>query len=461
MFRFYIFFIIILLSSCAGKINPNIPKLKLPSKKIVSYKLKINWWKAYNDKNLDNLIKFALKNNEDLKLATVKIEEAQNYVFLRKAERFPEFNINSSFTRYKTSEEFYPFTGGKTSNDLNISLNASYEVDLWNKLKNKEKYSIEMLLSEKANREIIKISLISAIIQNYFSYISISKRINIAKKILQKYKEILNYRKIQLKHGLIDEIEIKKIEAQLNPINVLISNLKEERTKVLSSLSLLLGRNPYEIFSEKLKFSSVLPKPLKIPSFIPSKLLSNRPDIIKAEKILKASEINVAIAKSLYFPNIFLTAKGGVESPQFYTLIRNSAKFWDFGTIINQTLIDFGRRKQKIKIAKIKQKEALINYIKTVKIAFNEVYEGFQRYKLSKEAVMNQKLTIKNLKNILKISKIKFEKGATDLLPVLYSQLNILKAEYNLIQLENIALTDQIFLFKALGGGYDFYTQPF
>lgn len=455
--------IIILLIILAGcSFTPELKKtdLQLPSSfrpEALSlppsdHSLQPQWWKQFNDPVLDKLIEIALKDNDDLLIAASRMEQAGAILGMSSADLYPLLTAGGLFSRARASEEIH--NGGGTANTFTLSAAVSYEIDLWGKLRSKKKADLSRLLATKAARDSLEISIISQVASTYFNLISIEKQLRTAEEIMLRLKEIYEFREKQFKHGLIDELTLEQSRAEYESTRLLVETLKAERENIKSSLAVLLGKSPKEIFESDIELAQELPAQVSVPSMLPSELLQRRPDIIQAEENLKAANFEIAVARANYFPSIRLTGSSGLQSNELSNLIQSSASFWNLGAIAAGTILDFGRTKNIVMLRKAQKKEALLQYVKTVRTAFKEVYDSLINLEQSIKRLEVQKEQFRSLEKVIYLAEKKYERGLVDYLSVLDSQRNYLSARLNLVRVETEVINNYIFLYKALGGGW-------
>ena len=448
-----LFFVILIFNSCSFAPKYERPNIPIPEDNISkeNYRFNFKWWKKY--KNLNLLIEKALKNNEDIKLAVAKIEEAEAFYRLSLSNLYPSIYAQLEASRYKTSDEASIYKKGIQENRFLLSASISYEADLWEKLRNATKAKLSQLLSEKYNQITIKISLISSICKNYIDLCAINQELKIAEKTKDTYFAIYNYRLKQYKNGLIDELTVNQAKAEYEATKVLIQQLKEKRSILQSTILLLTGVTPKKLFkySKQIGLNWKLPEDIPIPPFLPSKVLENRPDIKRAEELLKAANYNIGVARAYFFPKITLTGLLGLESKELHNLIESNAKEWSIAGNLSQVIFDFGRIKSRVKIAEAQKKEALINYVKTVKVAFKEVYDSLNRIKFAKNKLAAEEEYLDSIKKVLYIANKKYNIGLVDYLTVLDAQRHYLSAMLDVVKFKAELLKDKILFYKSLG----------
>lgn len=447
--------LIFLLSACSFAPKCPTPNFKLPKAKKTSLNTNLkltNWWKGFNDKKLDDLIDFSLKNNDNLLIAYEKINEARAKYSLFSSSLYPSINAQVGATKTKSSGEM-GYGDGEIVNDFKLLGNLSYNLDLFGKIRNQKKAQLELLLAQKSYADAVKINLISEVAITYFKICAINKEIKIANKIVKDSLALYNYKRLKYKNGLIDELSLRRDKIDIDLSKLDVEEIKKRKNILENRLSLLLGKEPRDIFNAQYN-STKLPRPLKIPPFLPSKIIEKRPDIIEAQRQLKAANLEVGVAKAAYFPDIYLTGILGFESQELANLFRSSAGFWQIGAGASVPIFDFGRIKANIKIATSRQRQALFSYIFTVKNAFKEIHEIMGNLSSIKRQIKIQKNQVKNYRNILHITRKQYQNGLVDYAKVIYAKKDYESSLINLIDLKAAYLGQEVLLYKALGGGW-------
>ncbi len=460
--KYRIFFIIslfLLIEGCSFAPKFSKPKMELPKKFdsnafIDAQYSNVRWWMQFKDKTLDGLVSQALQNNDDLKLALARIEEAKAYLGLQKANLFPNVSLSFSAQRQKINSQISPKGQAETANSYIFSSSAAYEIDLWGKLRNKKKASLASLLSQEAAKNTVKITLISNVISTYFKLISINKQLEIAEGVEKAYRASYKYRQKQYKFGQIDRLILLRSKSQYENARILVESLKNMKTITKSALFVMIGQSPKNIFSHNISIKDSLPKPIKIPKALPSSLLKNRPDIIYALNQIKAKNAVIGAAKADYFPSISLTGLLGFQSRELSNLIKHSAGYFGVSGASGMDILDFGRVGSNVDIAEAQKRKAVIQYKKTVRAAFKEVYDALNNLKCDYKKLKFKKNQVKTLKESLKVSKKLFTGGVVDYLNVLDAQMEYLNAQLELENYKAAILNDEVYLYKALGIGW-------
>lgn len=445
--------IALLVASCSFSPKYVRPNINLPQSNRLDNKSNpfTQWWKGYDDEKLNQLVEYGLKNNDNLLIAYEKINEAKAAFNLAKVNLYPNISATGNASRAKVSEDVSPSGKSYTTNNFSISGGLSFEIDLFGKLKNQKKAQLALLLSQKSYADVVRIKLISDIITNYFEICAIDKQIEIEKEIIKRYEESHSYREKQYKNGLVNELIVQQEKATLDGAKLNLEVLKENRNLIENVLSILLGKSPSEIFGNSYTVCEKIPNPISLPAFIPSEIVEKRPDIVQAEEQLIAANFAIGVAKAAYFPSISLTGALGLQSTDLTNLFQSSANFWNIGGSITAPIFDFGRIKANVKIADSKQKQALLNYVLTVKNAFKEIYDAFISLESIQKQIEIQKNQIQNFQRILEIAEKQYNNGIIDYINVIDAKRNLEKTYISFVNLKKEYLKQQVFLYKAMG----------
>lgn len=451
MNKAYILLIILTLFGCSFAPKHVKPEIQLPviEDNKTAKNLSEKWWKGYNDKTLEMLIDEALKNNDDIQIAVRRVLEYGAIFNLSERELFPRIDSKGGILRGKNSENIPPYYSA-TENQFSLSMGISYEIDFWGKLRNQKLAYYSSLLGKKYAYQIIHQTVVFEVIKNYLQIAATEQQKLYAENILDNLKETLSLRKIQYKHGIISDIVLEQTDAQINEVLLNIEMLKKNKKLIENNLSYILGKNPKEIFI----FSTASLNPLNAisqPPFIPSDVLSKRPDIKKAEELLKAANFQIGVAKAQYFPNISLTGNFGFQSSDLSNLFSGSSDFWNIGGSLTAPIFNFGRINANVKITDERQKQALLNYIKTVKNAFREIHDILINLDSIQKSITLKKQHTKNYTKIYENASKKYEKGLVDYINVIDANRQLLLSEQSMVELKKEFAVYQAQFFKALG----------
>ncbi len=465
MMKFWpILILSLILWQCSSKVMVETPSLALPQS-INSTSLKSNikdrevllpekFWTAYEDPLLNELVESALKNNEDMLIAEARIEQAREMVKFVWAERFPFLGYGVSINRQRTSEQALNPRPGLTYTTYQLNLNVQYELDLFGRLSSSELASIHRYNATLWQKEALKLTLVSLVMNTYFELISKERQIEIAKEQVKTLWGIYEQRKMEYELGLRDNQAMLQAKAELEGYQQTVEGLNQERGLLANLLALLSGKSPEEMFLSRIKTSPTYPKPLQLPALLSSEVLERRPDLKASMEELRATAYEVAQAKADYFPRINLTGNLGYQSVELANLFKGGATFWNLAGLLAGPILDFGKRESQVKMREAKQREALLNYVKTVRTAFKEVYDALIQLEILEKRMAELKRRIATLKELLEVVEARYQLGLVRYLEVLDAQRAYLSAQLDLEKLRSDFFKAQVYFIKAIGGGF-------
>ncbi|MDD3596274.1 efflux transporter outer membrane subunit [Sulfuricurvum sp.] len=448
---------ILLISGCSLTPNLEMKSPELPTELIKSEtnsSIDASWWNAYNDSLLNALIEEAIENNDDYKIAVSKLSEAEALLGLNESERYPSVSGGTSINRQKTSQEANQIAGQNIYDTYQVSASVKYEMDLWGKLKGLRDAAYSQYHATAADRDTVRLSLIANVAETYINLVAINQHLFLLEEKIKLYQDEFSYRRQQYRFGAIDFMTLEQARVQVIETKLLLEQYKESKELSENALALLIGRTPKSMIDKGFIVKKDFPKPLNIPTFLPSEILQQRPDIRSAEEHLRAINFNIGVARAAYFPSISLTGNIGVESSQLGNLFQNSANFWGIGPSVSVPIFDFGRIDKQIKNVEAQKETSEIVYAKTVKNAFNEIYDSLKKIEATQKKFDFQEEVLIANRKVAEFSNIRYSEGYVDYLNVIDAKNKLLSAEQNKIDLQAKMIINQITLYKALGGGW-------
>jgi len=406
--------------------------------------INLQWWKFFEDPDLDTLVNHALVFNKDVLMAASRIEQSRAILGMTKADQWPRFNVNGGAS--------YGQSGGTSSNKLSAGVGMSWEIVFWGRYRAAAEGSKAELASTEYGFRSIQMSLISSVAQSYYLILDLENRLDISKKTLGSRDSALIIIEARYKGGIVPEIDLN--QAQINQAIAAGSVPFYERQLALAknSLAVLLGERPMEIIPITKKLDSV-ELLVDIPAGIPSTLLLRRPDIMASREAYHAQfkQINVAVAQR--FPSISITGMFGGASNALGSFTA-SGLAWNAGTNLLGPLFEFGKNKRRVDMQRAKAKEALYSYENVVNQSFREVEDALVTIKTLKEEI-NARITQQTAAmNAERLSKLRYDKGAASYLEVLDNQRSSFEAQLGLSKTKRELLSSYLNLYKALGGGW-------
>jgi multidrug efflux system outer membrane protein len=411
------------------------------------------WWEVFGDEELQRLIRTALENNQDLKIAAARVEEARGLYRTKKGDQFPEINFGTAGTQtFTTQPEVGEETNAGTINRTFVAIggNLSYEADLWGKYRRGTEAARADLFAQEEFRQTVIMTLISDVARNYFEMRSLDLEREISANTAGARRKLLHLTRQRLKAGVISLLDVRQAEAELAVAETQIPRLEREIALKENQISLLLGWNPQPIARGKALTEQYLPpdKPLDLPSV----LLERRPDIREAEQQLIAANARIGEAKALFFPQVNLNSfLGGL-------FLTGATGGWSgvasLGGSLFQFLFDGGKRKGNLQAVRARFEEAVLRYQKVIQQSLREVSDALISIKKFSEERQSQERLVRAARDGYRLSNARYEGGVSSYLEVLDAQRILFRSELQLVQVRRDQLIAVVQLYRALGGGW-------
>ncbi len=415
------------------------------------------WWEVFQDEQLQELIRTALQQNYDVRIAAARILQAQAQLGVTRANQFPTITGGGQASRQRTQESFFgpsaPIFPPFQSNTYELSGSFSWELDFWGKFRRAtEAAQADLLASQWAREEVIS-TLVSNVAAAYFQLRELDLELEITRRTLAARQDSLKLTQRLLEHGATSLLDVRQAEQLVFTAAEEIPALERQVEQEENFISILLGNNPGPIpRGRKLTDQPHAPE---VPAGLPSSLLERRPDIRQAEENLIAANARIGVAKAAFFPQITLTATGGVQTFAIENLFTGPAGFWSFAGALLQPIFEGGRIRAGVKRAKAQQEEALLTYKQTIQGAFRDVSDALIAYRKNREFRIQQEYLTESAKDAARLSDMRYRGGVTSYLEVLTNDTNYFSAELGLAQAQLNELLALVQLYKALGGGWE------
>ncbi|OYY95866.1 MAG: hypothetical protein B7Y41_00855 [Hydrogenophilales bacterium 28-61-23] len=417
-----------------------------------------DWWKAYNDPMLNQLIGEALEHNRDLKLAAARIEEMRANLGLADADRYPSLQVAADAGRSRVSSKGSMPVTTPTNNKFKLNLLAAWELDIWGRYREASKAARAELLATEYGRAAVHSSLIGAVVQNYFALTALDANIKLAQDTLVNRKEAVALQRVRFEGGVASELVLRQAEAERASVEINLAQLARQIRQQELALAVLLGREPRAIMQTSTGRGASLDTialPPAVPAGLPSDLLLRRPDLRQAEQKLLSAQARIREAGAAIYPNLALTANLGTESKALSDLFSGPAGIWGIGVGLSQTLFNAGRTEAAVKAAGARQDQALIAYEQALQAAFKEVLDALVVHREARETGSAEAGRIVALRRAAELADLRYRSGVSNYLEALDANRALLQAEQGGIEARRAQLAATADLFKALGGGWE------
>jgi multidrug efflux system outer membrane protein len=408
----------------------------------------MKWWTVLQDETLQALIKEALANNYDMRIAATRILQASANLGITRANQFPTVNGSFSIVNQQSTPLF---TGSPTIDTAGLQLN--YIVDFWGQFRRATEAARAVLLSTYYGKDLVQTTLISLVAQNYFLLRQYDAQLIYSKETVAADNDILRLNTIKYKGGDAAITDVYQAQVLVQQAEAEVISLTQLIAQTENNISLLLGRNPSDIpRGQTLVDQAHLPS---VPAGLPSTILQRRPDVRRDEELLVAANANVGVAKAAFFPQIALTGEFGAASTAISSFLAGPATFWAVGGQITQPIFQGGRIRAGYHLAWAQRDEAELTYKKTVLTAFGDVSNSLVGYNDSRLFRMKVQEEADTYRETARLATVRYQGGVTSFLEVLVTQQDYFTAELNVAQAYFAEMQNYVQLYQALGGGWD------
>lgn len=409
------------------------------------------WWEVFQDLQLQELIRTALQNNYDVRIAAARIMEARAQLGITRADQLPTIDAGAGTQNLRIPRnKLFPET--ETSYGQ-VNASFAWNLDFWGKYRRAtEAARANLLATEWARRAVIN-TLVSDVAAGYFQLRADDLQLEISKRTLATREESLQLTKTRADGGAGTMLDVRQSEQLVAVAAETIPDLERQIQQEENFISTLVGNNPGPIArGMKLTEQPHLPE---VPPGIPSRLLERRPDIRQAEAELIAANAQIGVARAAYFPDIALTANSGFLSSALTSLFTGPAGFWTFGGSLAQPIFAGGRITSGVRLSEARKQEMVLTYQKTIQQAFRGVSDSLVGYQKSHEFRQHQQELLVAAKDAARLSEVRYGGGATDYLEVLTNETNAFNAELGLTRTQLNELLNLVDIYRNLGGGWD------
>jgi outer membrane protein, multidrug efflux system len=451
---------VLLLALCACKVGPNYkrPALNVPDQYREAPNLttqqpagdqfgEMKWWAVFQDEALQALIKEALANNYDLRVAATRVLQANANLGITRANQFPQVNGSFGITNERNSF----FLNNPTFDIATLSL--SYIVDFWGQYRRATESARATLLATQYGQQVVQTTLISSVASNYFLLRQYDAQLVYSRDTVKADQEILKLNEIKFHGGESAITDVYQAQTLVEQAEAEVITLQQGIAQTENNISILLGRNPGDIA----RGLSLVDQPHlpEVPPGLPSALLQRRPDVRRAEENLVAANANVGVAKAAFFPQISLTGIFGAQSTAITSFLQGPATIWSLGGQAVQPIFQGGRIRSNYRLAWAQRDESELIYKQTVLQAFGDVSNSLVGYNQSRQYRMKIEEQTHTYKQMADLAEVRFKGGVTSFLEVQYYQQQYFTSALNLAQAWYTELQNYVQLYQSLGGGWE------
>jgi multidrug efflux system outer membrane protein len=407
------------------------------------------WWQVFEDPQLQELIRTALKQNYDLLLATERINAARAQVTVTRSSLFPQVQGDGTFQGGKegTFQTKYNF--------LSLTADAAFQLDFFGKLRRATQAARAQLLATQDAQQTVILTLVSDVASDYFALLQLDLQLQITHDTIKTQEDSVKLNNLRVQHGVATKLDVLQAQQVLDSANATVPDLERQIAQEENAISILLGNYPQAVPRGHPLVEQPLPP--EVPPGLPSSLLERRPDIREAEQILVAANAEIGVAKAQFFPQISLTGSGGGafgRSSAFSGLMSSQVGIWSYGAQVSQPIFTGGALRGNLRLAESQHQQALIAYRQAIQQAFGDVSDGLIAYQKFHQVRVREEDSVADLQESVRLSNMRYKGGTTTYLEVLDGQRSLFTEELTLAQARGTEYQSLVQLYRALGGGW-------
>jgi len=415
------------------------------------------WWTQFGDENLDNLVAIGLNNNYDLMAALARLDAAVARARIVGADLSPQIDGSFAASRRKQNFAGLPFSGGTgdaastTSNSFGVSLNLSWEIDLWGRLRAAKSAALADLELSMADLEGFRLSLAGQIVKAWFASVEAREQLALAEATYENYRLTFDQIRNRYERGLRSSLELRLAESNAANAQSLVYLWQNRLQQSNRQLETLIGRYP----SDTVRVSKTLvPIEDHVPAGIPADIIHRRPDLVAAERRLAASRARLEESKSALYPRISLTASGGRSSEDLDNLLDGDYTVWGLAGNLVQPIFQGGRLRAGVDLARAREDEAVAQYAQQVLKAYAEVesYLHAELFLFRQEKALQ--ISASQAFSARDLAEERYASGLANYIALLEAQRRAFSAQSQLLSVRRQRNDTRVDLYLSLGGGF-------
>jgi multidrug efflux system outer membrane protein len=407
------------------------------------------WWKAFDDARLDDVVSRADRNSTSIQLAAARLAESRALLRATDADRAPQVGVGVAASRATLA----PGLGapGQALTNLSVGPSVSYEPDLFGRLATASRAAELDAQSREALLQSTRLLVQSDAAQAYFELRALDEEIGLVRQTVSAYRETLRLTELRSRAGDVGELDLARVRAEAASTESQGIALDRHRAEVEHALAVLVGEPASTFRIEPLAWSGLPPQ---VPAGIPSTVLARRPDVSAAQRAMLAAEARVGVARKAWFPDVSLTASGGFASTNLADVLKWSARSWGIGALLSLPVFDGGRRVAGVEIANAQWDAAAASYREQVLTAFKDVEDQLSALRLLRQQADSQAVAVDASVRATVLSNARYRNGYVSQLELLDARRSELSNRREALQVRAAQYRATVGLIRALGGGW-------
>ncbi len=450
--------LILMAAALAGcKLGPNYQRPPLETPEAFAEQIdqgaalaNLAWYQIFDDPRLVELVNAALVENRELAIATARRDEVRARLGYTRADLYPRLDGLAGAGRGNLQEQILPGSG--TADDFVLAAQASWEIDLFGRIRRANEAARADLLASEAARQAVVTAVIADVAGTYFLLRDLDAQHEIATRTLKARQESTRIIRERFDKGVVPLLDVNQAQIEEATSAAALAAIDRAREEAENLLSILLGRNPGPILRGRTLDDQSLPP--AVPAGLPSELLERRPDLRAAEQALAAQTARIGVAEALRWPSLSLTGSIGLVSDDLSELL-DADELWTVDATLLAPLFNAGRNKRRAEIERARTEQAIAAYELAVLNAFAEVENALSAIRTLQEEYAARRMQVDAARSAATLSRARYDGGVTSYLEVLDTERSLFNAELAASQVRRAQLVALVDLYKALGGVWD------
>lgn len=424
----------------------------------------IGWRQVFTDPALQQVIALALENNRDLRVAALNIEVARAQYRVERAALLPAVQGTGTANNARTPSELaipgQPQVFRTYSANIGVS---AYELDLFGRVRSLKEQALQQFLSTAEARRSTHISLVAEVATAYLTLAADQQLLKLAQSTLSSQGDSYRLQQRSFELGVASQLSLRQAQTTVESARVDVERYTAQVAQDRNALVLLVGTQvPAELLPQALPDGASVDGNVlaSVPAGLPSQLLQRRPDILEAERNLRAANANIGAARAAFFPSISLTASTGSSSSSLSNLFDSGTRAWSFVPTLTLPIFNAGRNRANLDMAKANRDIEVAQYEKAIQSAFREVSDALAQRETLGRQLQAQQALVDATADSYRLSQARFERGVDSYLQALDAQRVLYSAQQNLITTQLSRFTNLATFYKAMGGGWLQSAEP-
>ena len=415
-----------------------------------------NWAKVFNEPELQALIRTALTDNYDLRIAAQHVLEAQAQLRITRAQEFPTLNVGGTGVGADLGSGIGGGLGGKIPTGSlafgSFNLSAAWTPDFWGLYRRQTEAQRAQLLAQVWAQRAVRLTLVQQVATGYFQLRAYEEQLDIAQRTLKDRQESVGLTRTLVDAGSEPLSDLRQAEELEYTASAQIPQFQQQIQQEENALRLLLGENPGPVADTDA--NALAPVPENLPVGLPSRLLERRPDILEAEEQLIAANANIGVARAQFFPQLSISASGGVGGSDWSQIFDPGSRLIYGVGSLTQDIFEGGRLRGQLQLSKETKQEMVLNYEKTIDTAFHDVSNALIAVNKEKATREQQEKLVAAAQDAARLAQMRYQGGSTSYLEVLTTETDLFSDQLNLVSTEDAEAQSLVQLYATLGGGW-------